>query len=95
MGFGVDFVSPFTLRFAGTRDVVGGGGAGAIEDCRELGAGEGSGFKVGTVCREGLRGLETMGVGVGCGFGVGVGSGAALDKILENAIGSAGLLGVY
>lgn len=66
LGLGVDFASPFALRFAGTREVVaGGGGAGAMEDCRELGAGEGSGFKVGIACRAGLRGFDTTGVGVG------------------------------
>jgi hypothetical protein len=101
LGFGIVFGSPFALRFAGTREFVvadegagaglgARGGAGAREDCRELSLDIASTFGAGGG-REGFRGFDSAGVGVGCGAG----SGAALDKILEKAIGSAGLLGVY
>jgi hypothetical protein len=79
--------SPLALRFAGTRDT--GAGVGARDECEELSldivsaiGGGGSEFL------ETFRGFATM------GDGVGLGGGSAFDRILEKAIGSAGLLGV-
>ncbi len=89
-GFGGDFFnSPFAFRFAGTRDVVG-VGAGAREDCLELSWDIGSGAGgAGIDCREAFRGFID-------GVGVGLGTGSALfERMLEKAIGSAGLLGVW
>lgn len=91
MGFGELFGlgSPFAFLFAGTRDTVG-GGAGAREDCRELSPDMGSILGgAGFDSREGFRGFATAGVGVSWG------AGSALERILEKAIGSAGLLGVW
>ena len=86
---GVFFNSPFAFRFAGTRDVVG-VGAGAREDCLELSRDIGSATGgAGIDCREVFRGFAE---GVGAGFGTGS---ALFDRMLEKAIGSAGLLGVY
>ncbi len=91
MGFGlggVFFNSPFAFRFAGTRDAVG-VGAGASEDCLELSRDIGSVTGgAGIDCREVFRGFAE---GVGVGFGTGS---ALFDRMLEKAIGSAGLLGV-
>ena len=80
--------SPLALRFAGTRDNVG-AGVGARDECEELSldivAATGGG---GSEFFEAFRGFATTGVGFGFG------GGSALERILENAIGSAGLLGV-
>lgn len=81
--------SPFALRFVGTRDIVG-AGVGARDECEELSldivAAIGGG---GREFFETFRGFATA------GGGVGFGGGSALDRILEKAIGSAGLLGVF
>lgn len=82
--------SPFAFRFAGTRDVVVlgvGFGAGAREECREL-SDRASALAI--ACREGFRGFVATGVGVGARGG----AGSASERILEKAMGSAGLLGV-
>lgn len=89
LGFGEFFLgSPFAFRFAGTR-AAGGGGAGAREDCRELSRDAGSGAGRELDCRETFL---VFAAGVGVGLGAGMGS--ALERILEKAMGSAGLLGV-
>src|SRR3954462_1803976 len=85
-GFGEAFGlgSPFSFRFAGTRDD--GVALGAREDCLEESLDMGSaGLDID--CFGCFRGLA---VGVGLGFG----DGSALERMDENAIGSAGLLGV-
>jgi hypothetical protein len=65
-------------------------GAGAREDCLELSRDRGSATGgAGIDCREVFRGFAD-------GVGVGLGTGSALfDRMLEKAIGSAGLLGVW
>ena len=86
-------VSPFALRFAGIRGVVdleAGVGAGAREECLELSDIGSALVTEGIDCREGFRGFAATGVGVGARGG----AGSALERMLEKAIGSAGLLGV-
>ena len=98
MGFGESFGellvlgSPFAFRFAGTRDGVAlEAGAGGREEFRELSLDIGSALSAGGIdCRDGFRGFAATGVGVGARGG----AGSALERILEKAIGSAGLLGV-
>lgn len=80
--------SPFAFLFAGTRDVLG-AGVGAAEDCREPALEIGSALGAAAFGSFGaFRGLV---IGVGVGWAAG---GSALERMLEKAIGSAGLLGV-
>lgn len=62
-------------------------GAGAREDCRELSLDKGSAIG-GIDGRDAFRGFATAGAGLGFA------GGSALDRMLENAMGSAGRLGV-
>lgn len=62
-------------------------GAGVGEDCREVSLDIGSALRA--ACLDALRGFVTVD-----GVGFGVETGSALDRMLEKAIGSAGLVGV-
>jgi hypothetical protein len=72
--------SPFAFRFAGTRD-AGGVGTGSRDSSLDASL---AGVGFGT-----FRGFATAETGVGCG------GGSALESMLENDIGSAGLLGAW
>lgn len=88
-GFGGVFLgSPLALRFSG-RDGPG-VAVGASDECRELSLDTDSAIRGGgrEFFDDAFRGFATA------GGGVGLGGGSAFDRILEKAIGSAGLLGV-
>ena len=80
--------SPLALRLEGTRETVG-AGVGARDECGEL-----SLDIVSAIGSGGCGFLETFRGFATTGDGVGLGGGSAFDRILEKAIGSAGLLGV-